>query len=97
MNARMAPCTQHCGVGNDTFFRFVRDKVFFQVERQILEKRADAPFGLAAPVVVTGAASAQQSFRTAGQDLEWADSFDIATDNITEVKSYAPTLSPDDG
>jgi murein L,D-transpeptidase YcbB/YkuD len=50
--------------------------------------------GLAAPVVVTGAASAQQSFRTAGQDLEWADSFDIATDNITEVKSYAPTLSP---
>jgi hypothetical protein len=28
------------------------------------------------------------------QQVEWVDNFDIATDNITEVKSSAPTLSP---
>ncbi|MEP1931059.1 MAG: L,D-transpeptidase family protein [Roseibium sp.] len=55
--------------------------------------------GLVIPVVsASGGASAQtalQSLQQNRQKVEWADNFDIATDNITEVKSSAPTLSPE--
>ncbi len=63
-----------------------------------LGKISAVALGLAAAVVMTGSASAQtalQSLQSNRQNLEWADSFDIATDNITEVKSFAPTLSPE--
>lgn len=53
--------------------------------------------GFAVPAVMAGSAASQtalQSLQSTRQNLEWDDSFDIATDNITEVKSFAPTLSP---
>jgi len=54
--------------------------------------------GVAAPLLTGGAASAQsalQSLQQNRQNVEWQDNFDIATENITEVKSSAPTLSPE--
>lgn len=54
--------------------------------------------GFAAFLFENGPASAQtalQSLQQNRQNVEWADNFDIATDNITEVKSSAPTLSPE--
>ncbi len=53
---------------------------------------------LALPLVAAASANAQtalQSLQQNRQKVEWADNFDIATDNITEVKSSAPTLSPE--
>ncbi|WP_208977705.1 L,D-transpeptidase family protein [Labrenzia sp. 011] len=40
-------------------------------------------------------AGAQAQAQSAHQQVEWADNFDIATDTIKEVKSSAPTLSPE--
>ncbi|MEP3049473.1 MAG: L,D-transpeptidase family protein [Roseibium sp.] len=55
--------------------------------------------GIVVPVVAFGsgvsAQTALQSLQQNRQKVEWADNFDIATDNITEVKSSAPTLSPE--
>ena len=53
--------------------------------------------GLVAPLTVASAASAQTAPITIAQNqqVEWADNFDIATDHIKEVKSSAPTLSPE--
>ncbi|MBN9669835.1 L,D-transpeptidase family protein [Roseibium aggregatum] len=54
--------------------------------------------GLAVPLLAGPAASAQtalQSLQQNRQKVEWADNFDIATENITEVNSSAPTLSPE--
>ncbi len=53
---------------------------------------------LTAPLLIAVKANAQtalQSLQQNRQKVEWADNFDIATDNITEVKSSAPTLSPE--
>ncbi|MCX2723305.1 L,D-transpeptidase family protein [Roseibium salinum] len=53
--------------------------------------------GIAVPMLASGQASAQtamQSLRQNQQGLEWTDNFDIATENITEVNSSEPTLSP---
>ncbi|GAA0783195.1 murein L,D-transpeptidase [Roseibium denhamense] len=53
--------------------------------------------GLVLPLTMAGvsAQTALQSLQQNRQNVEWADNFDIATENITEVKSYAPTLSPE--
>ncbi|MEO9529128.1 L,D-transpeptidase family protein [Roseibium sp.] len=54
-------------------------------------------FGCAMPLLAAGPALAQsalQSLQQNRQKVEWVDNFDIATENITEVKSSAPTLSP---
>ncbi|WP_305985251.1 murein L,D-transpeptidase [Roseibium sp. MMSF_3544] len=40
------------------------------------------------------AQTALQSLQQNRQNVEWTDNFDIATENITEVNSSAPTLSP---
>lgn len=50
---------------------------------------------MSAPLGGASAQTALQSLQSTRQNVEWADGFDIATDNITEVKSSAPTLSPD--
>lgn len=47
--------------------------------------------GIVAPLL----AGAQAHAQNVNQQVEWADNFDIATDNIKEVKSSAPTLSPE--
>lgn len=49
--------------------------------------------GLALPFMGAGNAFAQSGLQS--QQVEWVDNFDIATEHITEVKSSAPTLSPD--
>lgn len=54
--------------------------------------------GIGALLVQGAPASAQtalQSLQQNRQNVEWTDNFDIATENITEVNSSAPTLSPE--
>ena len=52
--------------------------------------------GIVAPLMAVTGSNAQTAPITIApnQQVEWADNFDIATDHITEVKSSAPTLSP---
>ncbi|WP_428673466.1 L,D-transpeptidase family protein [Roseibium sp.] len=60
--------------------------------------RSLCALGFTAPLLVSTGAyaqSAQQSLQASNQSVEWADNFDIATDHIKEVKSSAPTLSPE--
>ncbi len=55
-------------------------------------------FALQAVFGFTQSAAAQnvlQSLRDGQQSVEWVDNFDFATDNIKEVNSSRPTLSPE--
>jgi len=61
--------------------------------KAIFWKTGLAAMGLTATAAVTES-FAQGGLQFAQQQVEWADNFDIATDNIKEVKSSAPTLSP---